>query len=292
MSSNRLPITVVIAVKNEAVNIAKCLRSLGPVQRAIVVDSGSSDETVSVARSEGAEVVQFEYRGGYPKKRQWALDNIEILTPWTMLLDADEVVPEELWREIGAALSAEQQPDAFLVTKGFHFLGKRMRFGGFSHSAVLLFRAGRARFERLIDDSADGLDMEVHERVIVEGGIGRLSTPLIHEDFKDLEAYIARHNKYSTWEARVRFQFISTKRYGEETIAPRLFGNAQERRRFLKRAIIRLPAENWLWFAYHFFFCLGFLEGRRGLYAAQIRSNYIAQVHAKMFELGLRGGRA
>lgn len=292
MATNRLPITVVIAVKNEAVNIAKCLRSLERVQRVIVVDSASSDETVSTARSGGAEVVQFEYRGGYPKKRQWALENIEISTPWTMLLDADEVVPDGLWSEIDVALAAAQPPEAFLITKGFHFLGKRIRFGGFSHSAVLLFRKGTVRFERLVEDSADGLDMEVHERVIVDGKIGRLSTPLIHEDFKDLEAYIARHNKYSTWEARVRSQFFTTRQYGEQTIVARLFGNAQERRRFLKGMIIRIPAESWLWFTYHYFFRLGFLEGRRGLIAAQVRSNYIAQVHAKMFELGLRRDRA
>lgn len=62
------------------------------------------------------------------------------------------------------------------------------------------------------------LDMEVHERVIVEGPVGRLKTPLIHDDFKGLEAYIDRHNKYSTWEAKLRYRFLMTGEYGDSRI--------------------------------------------------------------------------
>ena len=134
----------------------------------------------------------------------------------------------------------------------------------------------------------DGLDMEVHERVIVEGPVGRLQTPLIHEDFKGLAAYLDRHNRYSTWEATLRYRFLATGRYGKDTIRPKLFGNTQERRRFLKATIVKLPFEPWLWFFYHFIFKLGFLEGRGGLIASQIRSNYIRDVRAKMYELSLK----
>lgn len=285
MTIDRLPITVLLAVRNEEANIAKCMHALAHAQRVVVIDSGSSDRTAEIAHSHGAEIVQFRYRGGYPKKRQWAMDTLPIATDWTMLLDADEVVPEVLWAEISRALADPLAPDAFMIVKGFHFLGRRMRFGGFSHSAVLLFRTGKARFERLIDDTADGLDMEVHERVLVDGCIGKLAVPLVHEDFKGLEAYIARHNKYSTWEARVRHQFLATGKYGQDSIVPRLFGNVQERRRFLKSWIMRVPGEHWLWFCYHFLFKLGLMEGRPGLIASQIRSSYIAQVRAKLFEM-------
>lgn len=286
----KLPITVLIAVKNEARNLPRCLRALGPATRVIVLDSQSTDDTGNIARAHGAEVVQFEYRGGYPKKRQWALDHLPIQTPWVFLLDADEVVPEALWQEIAGALAQPQAVNAYLITKGFHFLGRRFRYGGFSHAAVLLFRTGTARFERLFEDTPDSLDMEIHERVIVQGGIGRLYTPLIHEDFKGLEAYITRHNKYSTWEARVRHRFLSTGSYGEDTIVPRLFGNSQERRRFLKALLIRLPFEPTIWFFYHYFFRLGFLEGRPGLIACQIRASYIAQTRAKIYELAQFAG--
>ena len=282
---DKLPITVLVAVKNEALNLPRCLSSLKDVERVMVLDSHSTDDTADIAISHGAEVIQFDYRGGYPKKRQWALENVPINTEWVLLLDADEVVPDPLWDEIARAIHDPESKDAYLITKGFHFLGRRMCYGGFSHSAVLLFKTGKARFERLFDDERDSLDMEIHERVIVDGAIGRLATPLIHEDFKGLEAYIDRHNKYSTWEARLRHRFLTSGSYGEETIQPRFLGNSQERRRAIKALVIRMPFEHWLWFAYHYFFRLGFLEGRAGLIACQIRAAYISQVRAKVYEL-------
>ncbi len=281
-----LSLTVLIAAKNERVNLPKCLAAVaGRAERVVVLDSHSTDGSADLARQLGAEVGQFDHRGGYPKKRQWALDTLDIRTEWVFLLDADEVVPPALWDEIGRAIAEPTAPAAFLVTKGFHFLGQRFRYGGFSFAAVLLFRRGKARFERLVDDPAGGLDMEVHERVIVDGPIGRLRTPLVHDDFKGLEAYLDRHNKYSSWEARLRHRFLTTGEYGEQSVKPRLFGNAQERRRWLKKVAVRMPFEPWLWFAYHYLFKLGVLEGRRGLIACRIRAQYISDVRAKVFEL-------
>ena len=82
--------------------------------------------------------------------------------------------------------------------------------------------------------------MEVHERLCINGLVGSLKTPLIHEDFKGLEAYISRHNCYSTWEARLRYAYLEKGRYGKQSIKPRLFGNAQERRRFLKGIAVHI----------------------------------------------------
>jgi hypothetical protein len=228
------------------------------------------------------EVVQFNYAGGYPKKRQWALDTLELGRSWVLLLDADEVVPPELWEEMEREIIRMDAPDAFLIRKEFHFLGRRFRFGGFSHQAVLLFRGGRARFERLIENDPSGFDMEVHERVIVQGRIGRLRTPVIHEDFKGLDAYREKHHRYATWEAAVRHRFLTTGRYGEEAIEPKFSGNAQERRRWLKKLVIRLPGEPLIWFGYHYFVRGGFLEGRAGFVACQIRARYIAEVRRKI----------
>ena len=281
----KLPITVVIAVKNEAINLPKCLIALSCVERIVVVDSKSTDLTAEIATSHGADVYQFESLGSYPKKRQWSLDNIPIKTRWVLLLDADEVVSEKLWREIRIKINSRDAADAYMISKGYHFLGKRMRFGGFSFKTIALFKTGVASFEKLSSDIETELDMEVHERLIVRGTIGSIKTPLIHEDFKGLEAYIARHNKYSTWEAQVRHHFFKSGYYGEEIIIPKLFGNPQERRRWLKLLVIYLPCEHWIWFFYHYFFCFGFLHGVRGLIACQIRASYIAQVRAKVYEL-------
>ncbi len=96
----------------------------------------------------------------------------------------------------------------------------------------------------------------------MKGPIGRLHTPLLHEDFKGLHAYIDRHNRYSTWEAELRYRYLSQGAYGADTIKPRLFGNTQERRRWIKGLLIRLPGEPLIWFLYHYVFRLGFLEGR------------------------------
>lgn len=289
---SKLPITVLLAVKNESVNLPKCLNSLREAEKVIILDSKSTDGTIEIAEANGASVVQFAYSGGYPKKRQWAMDTLDLNTPWLLLIDADEVVPPTLWSQIRAVVSDDHSHDGFLIKKGFHFLGRKMRFGGFSHEAVLLLRRGKGRFERLVEDAEGGMDMEVHERIIVTGSVGRLSAPLIHEDFKGLEAYIARHNKYSTWEANLRYGFLEHGVYGVETIRPRLFGNSQERRRWLKAFIIRLPFEPWLWFFYHYIVRLGVLEGNVGLIACQIRMSYIQQARAKIFELRLKNEMA
>jgi glycosyltransferase involved in cell wall biosynthesis len=284
----QLPITVLLAVKNEEANLPKCLASLTPAERVILLDSQSQDRINEIATAYGAEIVQFHYSGGYPKKRQWGLNELNMNTEWVLLLDADEVVPNQLWDEIARAISTPGAPDAFLITKGFHFLGRRFRFGGFSHSAVLLFRQGKAEFEELDSSITTAHDMEVHERIIVDGAVGVISTPLIHEDFKGLTAYIDRHNQYSSWEAGVRFSNVKRRHYAGKTITARFFGNAQERRRFLKRIAVRMPFESTLWFLYHYVFRLGFLEGRRGLIAAQIRASYISQARAKLYELEMR----
>ena len=284
-SKEKLPITVIIATKNEELNLQKCLNSLKCVERVVLIDSHSSDKTLEIANLFEVEIIQFDYKGGYPKKRQWALDTLDITTPWVFLLDADEVVPSSLWNEITNALSQKDLFDAYLIKKGFHFMGKKMKYGGFSFQAVLLFKRDKAKFEKLFEDDLNGFDMEVHERIIVKGKIGKLKTPLIHEDFKNLEAYISRHNIYSTWKAKSRYYLLTKSQYGEKTIRPRLFGNSQERHRWLDRMVYKLPFEHWIFFFYHYFFRLGFLEGYRGLIASQIRSSYIAQVRAKTYEL-------
>ncbi len=286
-SRETLPITVIVATKNEGMNIEKCLHSLIPAVRIVVLDSLSTDGTPDIAKRASAEVVTFKYTGGYPKKRQWALNNLDISTPWTMLIDADEEVPPALWQDIEYALNTNQYA-AYLIRKEFHFMGKRFRFGGFSHSAVALFRTGCARFEQTAGNLPNGQDMEVHERLIVDGAIGRLTHSLCHNDYKDLQAYLDRHNKYSTWEAGIRANYLKSGTWGEQTIKSSPFGDPQSFRRFIKSFIIRFPGEPWLWFIYHYFVRGGFLEGRRGFIAASIRKAYIEQVHAKMYELALQ----
>ena len=201
--------------------------------------------------------------------------------------ESSKEVPPALWEDIESALNTDRYA-AYLICKEFHFMGKRFRFGGFSHSAIALFRTGCARFEQTAGNLPNGQDMEVHERVIVNGTIGRLKHSLLHNDYKGLHAYLDRHNKYSTWEAGIRANYLKTGTWGEQTIKSSLVGDPQSFRRFIKPLIIRFPGEPWLWFIYHYLVRGGFLEGRRGFIASSIRKTYIEQVHEKMYELTLQ----
>ena len=288
-----LDVTVLIATKNEEANISKCILSCEPAYEVYVIDSNSSDRTAEIASDLGATVLNFSWNGHYPKKRQWALNNIDFKTKWILLLDADEEVDQCLWHEIDANISDSQDNVAFFIKKEFHFLGEKFRFGGFSHWACLLITLNNCRFENLNVSGASGLDMEVHERVIAEGGkITYLSNCLKHEDFKGLQAYISRHNAYSTWEAELRSRMFEEGVYGFDTIKASAIGNVQQRKRFIKFLIIRLPFEALLWFGYHYFFRLGFLHGRAGWIASRMRANYIADVRAKTYEIESFKGQA
>jgi glycosyltransferase involved in cell wall biosynthesis len=283
-----IPVTVLVAAKNEALNLPKCLKALEPAASVILLDSHSSDDTGKIAKKAGVKVVQFNYMGGFPKKRQWALDHLNIKTPWVLLIDADEEVSIKLWQEIRGVTQSKTSLNAYFIRKQFHFMGKKFKFGGFSFEAILLFRKGKAQFEHLIDEPKESMDMEVHERLIVDGRIGKIESPLIHNDYKGLESYLDRHNRYSSWEARVRMLFLDTGKYGQSSIQPKLFGNVQERRRFLKKIALRTPLEPCFWFFYHYFLKFGFLEGKRGFIASSIRAQYIFQVRAKMTEISFK----
>src|SRR3981081_4512383 len=99
-SSRKLPVIVIVAARNEARNLPSCLAALRDVGEVYVIDSQSSDATPEIARQFGAKVVQFHYRGGWPKKRQWAIETLPLAYDWILLLDADEAVTPELSEEI------------------------------------------------------------------------------------------------------------------------------------------------------------------------------------------------
>lgn len=280
--TNFLPVTVIIPTKNEALNIEKCLKSVRNFSEVHVIDLNSTDETREIATVYGSKVTIFDFVPPHPKKRQWALDNLDFENEWILLLDADEEVTAELELEISNAIGGNK--DAYFIQKQFHFLGKKLEYGGFSHSAVLLFRRGKFAFERFDTKTFSALDMEVHERALVSGETGRLRHKLKHNDFKGVTAYIDRHNSYSSWEAEVRLQLLNDTN-DDLVLAGKLFGNPQEVRRFLKKIVIRLPFEAQVWWAYHYLLRLGFLDGYRGLQAARIRADYISNCRLKTREL-------
>ena len=187
-----MTVSVIVIAKNEEPSIARALRSVAWADEIVVVDSGSSDRTVDIARELGAKVtVTGDWPGFGPQKNR-ALD---LATgDWVLSLDADEWLTEtsadEIRRAIGAGATGAA---AFRLPRRSSFCGRFMRHSGWWPDYVVrLFRRGSARFS---DDS-------VHERLIMDGTVGTLREPIMHETFVDLEDMLVKMNSYSTLTAR------------------------------------------------------------------------------------------
>jgi len=276
----KLPVTVIIPVRNEAKNLPRCLQSLGEVGEVIAVDSQSTDTTVEIAREFGAQVVQFHYQGGWPKKRQWAMDTLPLAHDWVLLLDADEVLTPELTTEIRRAIQSTEI-NGYYISLRMYFLGRVLRHSDASFWKLSLFRRGKGKYEcRLMDQDASMADMEVHEHVFVEGKTARLQHPLIHHNIESLSRYIQKHDEYSNWEARV----LSQESVADE-ISPSLFGTQAQRRRWLKQKLFAVPGSPVLLFLYRYVFRLGFLDGIPGLIYCGFQAVQMFHTKSKIYEL-------
>ena len=280
-NSDSIAVTVVIPTRNEARHLARCLEAIRCFSEVYVVDSQSTDSTVEVARAFGAKVVQFQYQGGWPKKRQWALDSLPFENDWVLLLDADEVLTPDLADEIEEAI---RDPDliGYRVFLRINFLGRQLRFGGNGFWKLSLFRRGKGHFEcRLRDQDHSMSDIEVHEHVVVDGRVGKLRHALPHHNVESLARYLTKHNEYSNWEARVLLR--ATDQHDE--LPPALFGSQAQRRRWLKKRFFGLPGSPIFFFLYKYILRLGLLDGVPGLIYCALQSTHFFHVKAKMYEL-------
>ncbi len=276
-----LPVSVIVPVRNEALNLPRCLESLAGFGEVYVIDSQSTDETVAIAESRGAKIVQFHYAGGWPKKRQWAMDTLPLAYEWILLLDADEVVLPELAREIRSVVR-NPKADGYSIRLQLYFLGTVLRHCDASFWKLSLFRKGRGRFEcRLKDQDASMADIEIHEHVVVDGRTAELSNALIHHNVDSLSRYILKHNEYSNWEARVLLRAGND----PEEMRADLFGTQAQRRRWLKRKLYRLPGSPVLLFLYRYVLRLGFLDGWPGLIYCTFQAVQMFHSKAKIYEL-------
>jgi glycosyltransferase involved in cell wall biosynthesis len=180
-------ISVAIITKNEELAIGRCLQSVSWADEVIVLDSGSTDKTVDIARELGAKVsVTSDWPGFGPQKNR-ALD---LATgDWILSLDADEWVTPELHEEMRLILTGEPEFDAYRLPRSSSFCGRYMRHSGWWPDYVVrLFRRGTARIS----------DDIVHERTLVDGAVGTLRNPLLHETYVDLEDMQEKFARYST----------------------------------------------------------------------------------------------
>jgi glycosyltransferase involved in cell wall biosynthesis len=266
--------------KNEERNIEQCLHSLERFAEIFVVDSHSTDRTEELARGLGAEVVQFTWSGGYPKKKQWALDNLPFKHDWALYVDADEAVTPALADEIATVMAGPGGKAGFFVGYDYFFMGRMLEHGKRVYKLALLNRH-KSRFLDYDDlDASNMWEVEGHYQPQVDGPTAVLRRRMLHRDHDSLFHYFERHNRYSDWEAVVRANGALTKT-----------GEAQPPlRKQLKILFDLMPLKGPAIFTYYYFVRLGFLDGRAGLHFALANAFYYWQIGVKKRELEQLGG--
>ena len=287
----KVPVSVLIPALNEELNLPACLESVARADEVFVVDSQSTDRSIEISQEYGANVVQFHFNGGWPKKKNWSLENLPFRNEWVLIVDCDERITPELWDEIEEVIKNNHYHGYYLNRKVF-FLGKWIRYGGkYPDWNLRLFRHQLGRYENLnTEDIPNTGDNEVHEHVILQGNVGYLKEDMLHIDFRDIYHWLQRHNRYSNWEARVYYNLL-TGQDDSGTIGANIFGNAVQRKRFLKKIWVRLPFKPLLRFLLFYVIRFGFLDGRAGYIYGRLLSQYEYQIGVKLYELRKFGGK-
>ena len=252
-------LSVVLITHNEETNIQRTLKSVVQLVRdgageIVVVDSGSTDSTVAIAKSLGAKVFQEPWKG-FAAQKNSAIDHAT--GDWVLSLDADEELSSEAqtFLQQFLARSASDQPGGVLLSRRNYFLGQWIRHGGFYPDKKLrLFRRGSGSFENRL----------VHEDVTLSPGL-RIEDPggidLIHHAYPTLAGYIEHMNRYSSLGAQMAAD--------------------KGRRSGVVDLVVRPPAT----FLYNYFMRLGFLDGRKGLLLHLNHAAYVFWKYAKVWEL-------
>jgi glycosyltransferase involved in cell wall biosynthesis len=281
-----VPLSVLIPVKNDAPNLRACLGSVAFANDIVVVDSNSTDETGAIAAEAGARLMQFPWTGGFPRKKNWALENVQWQNEWVLIIDADERITPELQAEIVRAI-VRRDVDGFCLNRRYWFFGGWIHHSGyFPNWNLRLFRHRKGRYERFsAGGSAGSGDNEVHEHVLLDGRTEYLQPPMDHYAFPDLTTFVEKHNRYSSWEAAVRQYYEEPT---VETVAGNFFGSPIERRRWLKRVTLDMPFRPFLRFIYHYIVRQGFRDCYRGWLLCRLMAWYERLILLKARESRLR----
>jgi glycosyltransferase involved in cell wall biosynthesis len=265
----KVPVSILIPVKNEAGNLPRCLDALSWADEIFVVDSRSTDPTCEISATRGAKLVQFEFNGTWPKKKNWALDSLPFQHEWVFIVDADEVLPPGTENEVRKIVSDPEHPlDGYWINRRFMFMGQWLRHAYYPNWNLRLFRHRLGRYEKLTDlDTASG-DNEVHEHVIVRGQTGKLRSEMDHYAFPSIDVFVEKHNRYSNWEARVATD--TGLKESRRALQSRRVGL----RRSLKEFSQGLPFRPLLRFLYVYIWQKGFLDGAAGYHFARLHGFY------------------
>ena len=282
-SKAKVPVSVIIPTRNEAGNLRRCLDSVTWADEVFVVDSASTDGTPAIAEEYGASVVQFHFNGTWPKKKNWALENLPFRHEWVFILDADEVLPPGSESEFHTIVTdPNHSVMGYWINRRFMFMGRWLRHAYYPNWNLRLFRHRQGRYEKLTDIDTGSGDNEVHEHVIVNGPTSRLKVEMDHYAFPSVDVFVEKHNRYSNWEARVA---VDRHLRGSSS---RLQSKGVGHRRNLKTIAQSLPFRGFLRFAYVYFWQHGFLDGREGYYFARLHGFYELLSVIKTYELGLK----
>lgn len=270
-------IDVMIISYNEALNLPHCLQALqGWTNNIFVIDSGSTDGTQDIARSMNAQVVHHAWEG-YARQKNWGLRNLPLKGDWILIVDADEVITptvRERLLEIASRPVDDVKENGFFINRLTIFLGQPIRHCGFFPSwNMRFFKRGLALYE----------DREVHEHMIVADPVGYIKEPMLHDDRRGLEHFVAKHNRYSTLEAKAIYNELTNPRAGAGEA--NVTADAR-RRRWLKRNVAPYLPSPGLWrFVYMYFLRLGILDGPVGLDFCRFIAMYDYMVSLKLKEV-------
>jgi glycosyltransferase involved in cell wall biosynthesis len=251
-----VPVTAVVLTRDEEVNIARCLASVAWADQVVVVDSESTDATVAIARSLGADVVTQPWLG-FSQQREFALRLADIRNDWIYFADADEWVSPQLASEIAARLRGTDCA-AFTHRLRLVFMNTWIRHcGWYSGSWVV----------RLVDRRYTKYDGSlVGERARVDGPVGRLANDIVDEDRKGLASWLHKHVRYAELEQRRRGQPVPVRERMRRFRARDRTGTSPLARVVLKDLVFpAIPARPLALFGYMYLIRLGVLDGRAGL---------------------------
>jgi glycosyltransferase involved in cell wall biosynthesis len=242
------PVVIVLTL-NEELNLPHLLDSVtGWANRVLIVDSGSTDRTTSLAKEHGCEVIMHPFEG-YPSQRNFALDRVRGSEEWALFLDADERLTPEIRAEIDSLLAKNPEEKGFFLNRRLIWQGQWIKRGYYPTWILRLVRVHAARCE----------DRSVNEHLVVSGKTGRLRNDFLHEDRKGLADWIQKHRRYAKSEAEEMHRHLN-----QGLREGKLFGTPPERVRWLRtHAWDRLPVlvRPFFYFGYRYFFRGGFLDG-------------------------------
>ncbi|MEW6684771.1 MAG: glycosyltransferase family 2 protein [Candidatus Edwardsbacteria bacterium] len=270
--SEKAPVSAFVLTLNEAKKLEDCLRSLTWCSEIYVLDGGSTDCTLDIAKKYGAKILQRKFTT-FSEQRNWLLDNVNFENEWLFTLDADERAPEPLAQEIAEVVARGGDGYVgFLINRRNYFLGRRIRHSAwYPDRYSRLFRKGSGRYE----------PKAVHAELILNGPVSRLKNEFVHYTYDSLAEMLAKFNLYTSMEA----QMIVTKY--QESIIWGSFPRGRFWHSLFKRLYDTLSIlQPFLFFFYYFVYKKGFLDGMHGFLIATINGFFYALVsQMKAWEL-------